>query len=306
MATRAKGKERNIVPTAAVWKAQMSITCSRAFLALLACVASAGCFASTTNVRVAANGSGTIDVRVSFDKAGIAQLEAITGTGDDARERHARSITKSEARAAAASLGRDVRFVSFAATETTQSLVRVATYAFSDVRTLTVEPMPLIPRDTSFGGSMRVTGEHRFTFDLVPADDGVELVARLPDARFEYDGLPETATQDQPDQQALLRTIFANARLDVGVEPELPIVQTNTLHRHGQRVTLVGIDLATLLDNEKAIPRLLQPGSFDELRRVASCSRSNSQPRSRDSDSARAEVTSSLESVRLSAPLSDA
>jgi len=53
----------------------------------------------------------------------------------------------------------------------------------------------------------------------------------------------------------------------VTIEPELPIVRTNTPHVDGQRVTLVRVAAEPLLLDDEIDRRfLLRPGSLDELR----------------------------------------
>jgi hypothetical protein len=71
---------------------------------------------------------------------------------------------------------------------------------------------------------------------------------------------------DRPEQGALLRTLVRGGRLEIVIEPQQAIVQANTPHRAGQRVTLLGIDAERLLLDNDALDRIrLQPASLDEL-----------------------------------------
>lgn len=246
---------------------------ARLFLLLTAAVATTGCLSTTTVVKVGPDGSGTIEVTTMLGKAALAAVDEFVGTGSNARRpRRADDwFPERDVREAAAGLGTDVRYVSSRTIDTADALGRVTIYEFADVRRVTLEPLPILPADNAHGSSARLDGEHRFTFDLV--DEGENrrvLIARLPDARIEHSGLSVQAEQlerPDPQEEALVRTMLAGLRLEVTVEPELPITRASTLYRDGQRVTLVSIDAERLLfDDEVSKRLLLEPGSLDELR----------------------------------------
>lgn len=81
-------------------------------------------------------------------------------------------------------------------------------------------------------------------FDLLDEAERRVLVARFPDAQIEYadaDGVSAAATTADPQEQALLRALVSGGRLEIAVECDLSILQANTTHRSGQRVTLLGV-----------------------------------------------------------------
>jgi hypothetical protein len=246
---------------------------ARLFLLLTAAVATTGCLSTTTVVKVGPDGSGTIEVTSLLRKTGLAQFDTLAATASD----HAKPtklndwLPESAVRSAADRLGTDVRYVSSRIIETADALGRMTVFEFADVRRLTLEPIPVLPAGGYFGADAKLDGEHRFTFDLLDAPDNTRvLIARLPEARIEYSGLgvkAERLERPDPTEEALTRTLLGGLRLEVIVQPELPIIRANTLHRDGQRVTLVSIDAERLLfDDEVSKRLLLEPGSLDELR----------------------------------------
>jgi hypothetical protein len=242
-------------------------------LLFLAALTTAGCFSSTTVVRVRADGSGTIEVTAAVRKAALAQLGAIgePAGGERKAPRLEDWFPESEVRAAASRLGNDVRFISSRAVDNRDELGIIALYEFSNVRRVTLEPIPMLPAEGGYSSTARLDGEHRFTFDLLDEpENGRVLVVRMPDARIEHDGLHFATGEDEgmdAEQAAQFRTFVGGGRLEVTVELEQPIIRTNTPHRNGQRVTLVRLDAEPLLLDAKTPKRLLlQPGSLDELR----------------------------------------
>lgn len=233
-------------------------------------VFSAACFSSVALVKVRPDGSGIVEVTATIRKAALAQLNEIAGDPALRRPQTADEwLPGSAAARAAADMGAHVRLVSTRAIEDRAVIGRVATYAFDDVRRLTLELIPIIPDEGGHGSTARLVGTTHFTFDIAGEPERRMLLARFPDAQIEYSGA-DTDTPDapyDPQQEALLRAFVGGGRLEVAVEPELPILRTNTPHHAGQRVTLLAIDAERVMLDGDTWKRLrLRPASLDELR----------------------------------------
>lgn len=242
-----------------------------ALLPIVASVVCSGCLSSITLVKVSADGSGTIELTTTVRKAGLAQFDdMLPSEAPKERPRLEAWFPEERARRVAASLGTRVSFVSSRAIESAELLGRHTTYSFADVRQLSLDILPLLPLGTVDGSNMLLVGEADFTFDLRDGPEGRVLVARFPDAQIEYadaDGAARSAATVDPREAAMLRKLLAGSRVEIAIEPELSILQTNTTHRSGQRVTLLGIDAERLLLDKDAPDRLrLRPASIDELR----------------------------------------
>lgn len=245
----------------------------RVLILIVTSVLAAGCFSTATTVKVRPDGSGTIELTTLLGKAPLAAFDELFA-GHGIEPQKPRTVhdwfPERDVQEAAARLGTDVRYVSSRTIDTDDRLGRVTIYEFADIRRVTLEPLPILPGD-SYGADARVDGERRFTFDLVNEPENRRvLIARLPEARIEYADVSvhaERFERPDPQEEALMRRLLAGLRLTVAVEPESPISGTNTLHRDGQRVTLVSIDAERLIfDDEVSKRLLLRPTSFDELR----------------------------------------
>jgi hypothetical protein len=243
----------------------------RALLVLLtASLAATGCFSSVTLVKVRPNGSGTIELTTTLRKAALVKIDEMMPI--EARPKVHRLedwLPEQMARDASSNMGGNVRFLSTQAVDTADVLGRVTTYAFDDVRQLTLEIIPLFPLNAAGGGNATFVGNSRFSFDLFDESDRRVLMARFPDARIEHADadVPLQVDRHDPQQEALVRTFISGGRLELTIEPEQAIVETNTPHRSGQRVTLLGIDAERLFLDPKSPDRIrLRPASIDELR----------------------------------------
>jgi len=102
----------------------------RAWLAVAAAMVSSGCFQMTTVLKVAADGSGTIEHRMLYSPAALVQLRqfsALAGGGqtfDPLSEQQAREMT--------ASIGPGVTYVSSEPISTPAGQGRASIYAFTD------------------------------------------------------------------------------------------------------------------------------------------------------------------------------
>lgn len=246
---------------------------ARLGVVLLASVAAAGCLSSSTIVKVRADGSGTVEVTAMLRNAALIELFAFADGGKPGRQqpRVEDWLPDSDTHASTSRIGDDVRLHTTLTIQNEHAIGRTNTYEFSDVRALALEALPLLPGSYGVAEGLAVHGEHRFTFDLVEQADGHRLlIVRLPEARFEYSGvetLGRRMERADPAEDALLRSALAGANLEIAIETELPIVRVNTLHREGQRVTLLAIDAERLMLSEETPSRLLlRPGSLDELR----------------------------------------
>jgi hypothetical protein len=240
----------------------------RTLLVLTASLAATGCFSSVTVLRVRADGSGTIELTTTLRKAALVKMAEMMPAR---RQIHRPDdwFPDHMARDAASNMGAHVRVLSTRALDDADALGRVTTYAFDDVRQLTLEIIPMFPLNAGGGGSASFVGDSHFSFDLVEESDRRVLVARFPDAQIEHSGADVPVQVDAYDaqQEALLRTLVGGGRLELAIEPEQAIVRTNTPHRSGQRVTLLAIDAERLfLDPESSDRIRVRPASIDELR----------------------------------------
>src|SRR5713226_5200680 len=114
---------------------------ARLFVLLTAALASGGCFQLATTINVKGNGSGTLNQTLLFTAAAIEQFRglALLGGGNG---RNFDPISEEQARAAAATLGPGVTYVSSKPINTGQGQGRDIIYGFTDINQLRLSEAP--------------------------------------------------------------------------------------------------------------------------------------------------------------------
>ena len=87
-------------------------TASRAVLVALAALSMTGCFQMTTVLKVNGDGSGTINHRMVYTKAALAQLKSFAAFGGGRARASADPLSEQQARDMTASIGPGVSYVS--------------------------------------------------------------------------------------------------------------------------------------------------------------------------------------------------
>jgi hypothetical protein len=175
-------------------------------------------------------------------------------------------LSEQQARDAAASLGTGVTYVSSTAIDSPEGVGRDMTYAFTDIEQLTLDPSPPAP------GGLPVTPANtadRVSFTLTRQPDGNSLlrivVPELPalgGASGAGAGVPSA------DQIAMLKPMFAGARLSIAIEPAGQLVRTSSPFVNGQRVVLLEVDVDTVLKDDTLLQRLQSARTPDETRTI--------------------------------------
>jgi hypothetical protein len=233
---------------------------------LVAAMLSGGCFQVATVVKLKGDGSGTIEQRILFTQAAMAQmrqLAAASGGGD------ANPLSEQQARDAAPSLGQGVTFVSSVPIDSAEGVGREIVYAFSDVTTLKLDQSPSPPGGPAAGPD---GAERRVvSFDLTRLANGnSRLTIRMPQLPALPGGtaaspLPSPAS---PEQFAVVRQMLAGARVEMSIEPAGKLVHTSSPYVAGQRVTLLEMDVDALLAATSVTDRLQHAHTPEEMKAI--------------------------------------
>jgi len=211
---------------------------------LLAVVPLAGCFQSSTLIRVKADGSGTIEQRLLLSEQALDQLRAFTilggGNGDNADP-----TTEAQARALAEVIGPGVAYVSSMPLADGKLRGRQTTYSFADVTQLRISEQPSV---SPGGPGLKAQGINTssdpitFALDRRPGGNVVLriLVPRPGVFPTDPNGIPQAPTAEQI---AMVKAMLAGARLTVAIEPEGRLVQTTSPFVQGNQVTLLDVDV---------------------------------------------------------------
>jgi hypothetical protein len=237
------------------------------FATLLAgAVLCSACFQFSTVVTVKPDGSGTIDQRLLFTQAAVAQLRqfaALGGGGGDFEP-----LSEQQARDGAATLGPGVTYVSSTAINSSEGIGRDIKYAFTDVNMLKLDQAPPPP------GGMPLPGpaggdEPRVSFTMSRQGNGNALLTiRMPQLPIGGDNPVLSSNGPTAEQFAMIKPLLAGARIAIEIEPAGRLVRTSSPYVAGNRVTLLDVNVDALLADDSLLQRLQTAKTPDEAKAV--------------------------------------
>jgi hypothetical protein len=241
------------------------------FIFLLACgLTSGGCFQFASVLTVNPNGSGTIQQRVLFTAAALAQMKGLALLGRRNAAEGAEPVSEQQARAAAATLGPGVTYVSSTPIVSGEGQGRDIVYAFTDINQLRLSETPPAPGGVSIR-SQSLGEAQQIAFNLTK-DAAGRSVLRITVPR---PSLPGGSTigdsgrgEFSPSQVSMFKQMIVGARLSIVVEPVGTLVRTNSPYVDGQRVTLIDIDFDQLLADDSRLSRLQEAKTPEETKAV--------------------------------------
>lgn len=240
----------------------------RLVLALAAGVLSTGCFQMATTVTVKEDGSGTIAQRLQVTRAAFAQLQQLTVMGGD-NGKPLDLLSEEQARAAAAKLGSGVTYVTSTPIDDAAGLGRETLYAFTDIGQLLVDQRPPMPGEAGIQADGLDAAKRNIAFAMAKLPNGNSvLTITMPKPDFNSGPLRLAGgRQDQASsgQAAMMKQMFAGARLTIAVQPAGTLVRSSSPYVTGNQVTLVDIDFSQLIDNP-ALDRLRSATTAEELK----------------------------------------
>jgi len=231
---------------------------------LAAALASGACFQMTTTLKVNGDGSGTIDHRMVYTPAAIAQLRQFSMFGGRGGQNFD-PLSEQQARDMAASIGAGVTYVTSTPISSPTGQGRETTFAFTDVSQLRISTQPAAPAGISVKTPGLSTDSESITFSLTrePAGNTV-LHIHVPEPNFlEALGSPAAA-----GQIGMIKATLAGAHVLLMAEPAGTVVRSSSPYVEGQRVTLLEVDLDQVLKDETLMPRLQAAKSPEEANAI--------------------------------------
>ena len=235
---------------------------ARLALPLVAAVLCAGCFQFSTVLTVKTDGSGTLDQRILFTPAAVAQLRQLAALGGGSQDFDA--VSEQQARDAAATLGPGVTYVSSTPIDGADGVGRDIRYAFTDINQLQLDQAPPGP-----GGVPIQSGTaQRVSFRLTKQPSGAALLTiALPQLPIGADaGAPAGAPS--ADQLAVIKPMLAGARVSVELEPAGRLLRTSSAYVTGQRVTLLDVNVDALLSDETLLQKLQSAPTAEDAKAI--------------------------------------
>jgi hypothetical protein len=238
--------------------------CCRLSSVLAVAVLSCGCFQMTTVMKVNGDGSGTIDHRMVYATAALAQLRqfaALGGRGGQAVD----PLSEQQARDMTASIGPGVTYVSSTPISSPFGQGREATYAFTDVSQLRISTQPAAPGGLAVRTQGFSTNGETITFSLTHETGGnAVLHIHVPEPNF----LDALGSPGATAQIGMIKTMLAGAHVLLLAEPSGTLVRTSSPYVDGPRVTLLEVDLDRVLQDETLLPRLQAATTPEEAKAI--------------------------------------
>lgn len=227
----------------------------RIALVLAVAVTCSACFQFSTVLTLKADGSGTIDERLLFTQAALAQLRQLASLGGGGQDFD--PVSEQQAREAAATMGAGVAYVSSTAINTSEGVGRDIKYTFTDINQLSLGQTPPPPGGVPIAPQSTDSSD-RVTFKLARQADGHALLKITVPHLPAIGGANASPSSNSPsaDQIAMLKPMLAGARLSIAIEPAGRLVRTSSPYVTGRRVTLVDVNVDSLLNDGTLLQRL--------------------------------------------------
>jgi hypothetical protein len=238
-------------------------TARACFVPALALALSA-CLNVSTVIRVAPDGSGTIDQTLLFNPSNVENAFSQMGLKPSSSSKSSSKTTRvSEAdlRESATRLGDGITLLSVSPVTLPNGYEGVsARFAFADISKLNTEDL-LMPAPAKAEMSPSAAGD-AVRFRLTRSDRGTSLLTATfndtPGAGSGKGGKTGKTGPplDDPDVVPMLKAMFKGFRIGVDLEVVGQIVETNADYVSGKRITLAEIDLEQLLREGKKLDSL--------------------------------------------------
>ena len=229
---------------------------------LLGALSSGACFQMTTILKMNGDGTGTIEHRMMYTTAALAQLRQFAALGGG-RGGSVDPLSEQRAREMASSVGPGVSYVTSAPFSVPTGQGLDATYAFTDVTQLRISTQPATPAGVNIRAQGLTTESGSVTFSLTHESNGnAVLHIHVPEPNF----LDALGTPGAAGQIAMIKQLLGGARVLLMAELHGTLVRTSSPYVDGPRVTLLEVDLDQILKDDTLLARLQAAKTQDEAK----------------------------------------
>lgn len=230
-----------------------------------------GCIRSATVINVKADGSGTVEQTMLVN---LGLMKGMLGGLGGQSTSAPGALNDADLKRTAARMGEGVTYVSAEPVKSPDGFEgSKAIYAFTDVTKLRVDQDPNLSGSTTGGISTPPKDSNPVTFAFDKAGGVNTLTVSLKDEPKADAKTPAPTggpDMDNPQMMEMMKSMFKGFKVSIDVVVAGAIVKTNADHVAGSRVTLLEMDMETLLKDEaklKELQKVLGPGaSVSELK----------------------------------------
>jgi len=229
----------------------------RVLLAIVSSVALTGCINSTTLIKLKADGSGTVEQTTLMN---VAALKSMMPGAD--KQMGGTGVNRADLERTATRMGKGVRLVSAEPFKGANGFEgSKAIFAFDDINQVQVNQGPSMSGSTDGRVDAEPTSEDPVRFKLTRNGGTSTLTIAFvdqPGAGKVDAGANPMGDMDltNPMMMGMLKSMFAGFKLNIDLEIAGSIVKTNAEYVNGSRITLLEMDMDSLLADEAKLKAL--------------------------------------------------
>ena len=228
----------------------------RVLLALVSTVALTACLNSTTLIKLQADGSGTVEQTTLMN---VAALKSFAPGADKPMG----GVNQADLERTATRMGKGVRLVSAEPVKGANGFEgSKAIFAFDDINQIQVNQGPSMSGGTDGRMSSEPSSDDPVKFKLTRAGGTSTLTIAFIDqpggGSTAEPGANPMADMDltNPMMMGMIKSMFAGFKINIGLEVAGSIVKTNAEYVTGSRLTLLEMDMDSLLADEAKLKAL--------------------------------------------------
>ena len=228
----------------------------RVLVALVSTVALTACLNSTTLIKLKADGSGTVEQTTLMN---VAALKTFAPGADQ----QVGGVNKADLERTATRMGKGVRLVSAEPFQGANGFAgSKAIFAFDDINQIQVNQGPSMSGSTDGRMSSEPSSEDPVKFKLTRAGGTSTLTIAFidqPGGASKADAAANPMADmdlSNPMMMGMIKSMFAGFKLNIALEVAGTIVKTNAEYVTGSRLTLLEMDMDSLLADEAKLKAL--------------------------------------------------
>ena len=238
------------------------------FLFLTAVTLLTGCFKVETTVKINKDGSGKIFQTVMMSKTFVEMISQFAGSFDDSSSTEEFSLFDEEKFIESAKeFGSGVKYVDGEHVSEDGWEGFRTEYTFDDLNKIRLEPEP--DDKVSIGMEEQDVEEEdtEYYFFKFIKGDVAEVIIDRPEIEKDIDAEVTEVEGNNDEFNEVFLKMMEGMRIDIVLEFEGEIVETNATHVEGSKVTLLAMDFGEIVKNKETLEMLKksQPDEIEDL-----------------------------------------
>ena len=231
----------------------------------------AGCLQIETTLTVEKDGSGTINEKVLFSKTFVKMIKDFTEAFQDSASTEEFTLFEvDDIKADAKNYGENVKYVSHELINNENWEGYQAVYSFDDITEVQISPDP--DSKVALDDQSTETEEEEYYFFKFVKGDTPQLIIDRPDIELsadtdEYDESEETEQTNEEENEEFVK-MMEGMKIDIAVEVDGEIVNTNATYVQGSKITLFEMDLSEMMKNKEVFKEFKknEPDNIEEMK----------------------------------------